>query len=79
VCPNWAAMLERLRDGRMSLGDFKTVTFGLQDYPGDDHFAMYTPETLSELLRGCGFERVEVVARERMNGACPEMELVAWS
>jgi predicted SAM-dependent methyltransferase len=78
VCPNWAAMLERLRDGRMSLADFKTVTFGLQDYEGDDHYAMYTPETLESLLHGCGFARTELLVRDRLNGLCPEMEIVAF-
>jgi hypothetical protein len=75
ICPNWGAMLERLNDGRMSLTDFKLLTFGAQDYEGDDHFAMYTPETLSSLLNDCGFARVEVVVTDRMNGLCPEMEL----
>jgi predicted SAM-dependent methyltransferase len=79
ICPNWEAMLERLHDGRMTLADFKTVTFGLQDYEGDDHFAMYTPDMLGRLLREVGFTQVEVVTRERMNGLCPEMELVARS
>lgn len=77
VCPNWAAMLDRQRDGRMSLSDFKFVTFGAQDYEGDDHFAMYTPETLRALLLDAGFTRVDEVVTERMNGLCPEMELVA--
>jgi SAM-dependent methyltransferase len=78
ICPNWQAMLDRLRRGEMSLADFKLLTFGGQDYEGDDHFAMYTPDTLSALLRESGFERVEVVAAERMNGICPEMEVVAY-
>lgn len=78
VCPNWAAMLERLQNGRMTLHEFKLVTFGWQDYENDDHFAMYTPETLRELLADVGFGRVEVVATDRMNGMCPEMELVAY-
>jgi predicted SAM-dependent methyltransferase len=77
VCPNWAAMLQRLQDGRMSLHDFKFVTFGAQDYEGDDHFSMYTPETLRGLLLDAGFGGVEVVVTERMNGLCPEMEIVA--
>jgi len=77
VCPNWAAMLRRLRDGEMSLPDFKFVTFGAQDYEGDDHFSMYTPETLRTLLLDAGFTDVDVVVPERMNGLCPEMELVA--
>jgi predicted SAM-dependent methyltransferase len=78
ICPNWGAMLERLKDGRMSLADFKLLTFGAQDYEGDDHFAMYTPATLTSLLNDCGFARVDLVAAERMNGMCPEMELLGY-
>jgi hypothetical protein len=78
ICPNWEAMLQRLQDGRMSLAEFKLVTFGAQDYEGDDHFAMYTPATLRQLLLECGFGRTEVVVAERMNGICPEMEILAF-
>lgn len=77
VCPNWSAMIERLNDGRMSLEEFRLLTFGAQDYEGDDHFAMYTPETLSEILRTVGFVDIEILALDRMNGICPEMEIVA--
>jgi predicted SAM-dependent methyltransferase len=77
VCPDWDAMLARLGDGRLPLRDFKTLTFGMQDYEGDDHFAMYTTATLGAALREAGFSEVQVVARDRMNGLCPEMELVA--
>lgn len=77
ICPNWAAMLERLHDGRMSMAAFKKVTFGAQDYEGDDHFAMYTPETLTVILNTAGFSKVKVKSKERMNGICPEMELTA--
>lgn len=38
---------------------------------------MYTPDTLRELLADVGFGRVEVLVTDRMNGMCPEMELVA--
>jgi len=70
-------MLARLHDGRMPIGVFKTITFGMQDYVGDDHFAMYTSETLSGVLRDAGFGDVQVLARDRINGLSPEMELVA--
>jgi hypothetical protein len=49
----------------------------MQDYEGDDHFAMYTAATLDAALRDAGFSEVQVLARDRMNGLCPEMELVA--
>jgi predicted SAM-dependent methyltransferase len=78
ICPNWEAMLARLNDGRMTIQEFKLLTFGGQDYEGDDHFAMYTPQTLSDLLSEAGFARVEVLVAERMNGLCPEMEVLAY-
>ena len=77
VCPNWAVMLKRVRDGQMTLQEFKLVTFGWQDYEGDDHFAMFTPETLRDLLVDVGFRHVDVLVTGRMNGMCPEMEIVA--
>ena len=78
ICPNWSAMLEKLTDGSLSLADFKRLTFGAQDYEGNDHQAMYTPDTLQSLLNECGFSRVEIIETERMNHICPEMELRAF-
>jgi hypothetical protein len=77
VCPNWEEMLRRTHEGEMTLEEFKVVTFGLQDYEGDDHFAMYSPETLVALLRDAGFDQVDVIASDRRNGLSTEMELVA--
>ena len=77
VCPNWEVMLERVGEGTMPYSDFKSVTFGAQDYAGDDHFAMYTPTSLSRILTEAGFTDVEVIVADRQNGLCPEMELVA--
>jgi hypothetical protein len=77
VCPNWEAMIERLQAGEMPYKVFKTLTFGLQDYDGDDHFAMYTPASLGDVISDGGFTDVELVVADRMNGMCPEMELIA--
>ncbi len=77
ACPNWAEMLRRLDAGAMTLEDFTTVTFGAQDYSGDDHFAMYTPATFTDLLVRSGFTAIEVMTEARQNGLCPEMEIVA--
>jgi glycogen(starch) synthase len=77
VCPNWEAMIERLQAGEMPYRVFKTLTFGLQDYEGDDHFAMYTPASLDEALHQAGFASVELIVADRQNGMCPEMELIA--
>jgi ubiquinone/menaquinone biosynthesis C-methylase UbiE len=77
VCPNWEAILRNFHQGSMSLARMKELTFGGQDYEGDDHFAMYTPVTLTELLAESGFSDVELLAVERDNSGCPEMELLA--
>ena len=77
VCPNWEAMIRDAAAGRISLGDLRTVTFGLQDYDGDDHLAMYGPDQLCALLAEEGFSEIEVVEPERPNGLCLEMEVIA--
>ncbi len=77
VTPNWAVLVEQLRTGERTWREFKTVTFGLQDYSGDDHFALYTPESLSELLERGGFGSITVLAERRQNGLSPELEIIA--
>jgi glycogen(starch) synthase len=77
VCPNWQVMLDRLQRGEMSLEDFHLVTFGGQEYEADTHFAMYTPETLSAALMDAGYHSIQIVAVQRQNGLCPEMEILA--
>jgi hypothetical protein len=77
ICPNLAAILESLNDGKLSMDDFRLLVFGGQEYVGDDHFAGYTPEGLHAMLRAVGFVDVETVVAARMDGICPEMEVVA--
>jgi predicted SAM-dependent methyltransferase len=77
VCPNWAVLIEQFNAGQITVDQLKQVTFGLQDYAGDDHFAMYTPDTLKQLLLETGFDNVEILEDRRQNGLSPEMELVA--
>lgn len=77
ICPDWRAMLARVQDGRLALEDFTLLTFGGQEYEGNDHFAMYTTDSLGDALHAAGFAAVTVVATDRLNGICPEMEIVA--
>jgi predicted SAM-dependent methyltransferase len=77
VCPNWQAVLDQLREGAISVSEFKRLTFGGQEHAGNDHLAMYTPETLTEVLRRAGFAGVNVLATDRPNGPWVEMELEA--
>jgi hypothetical protein len=77
VCPNGAAMIALWAKGDMEFPDLAQVMFGMQDYQGDDHFAMYSPETLARMLEEVGFADVRVVTEDRRNGLSIEMELLA--
>jgi cupin superfamily acireductone dioxygenase involved in methionine salvage len=70
-------MVRQLNESEITFEQFKHVTFGAQDYAGDDHFALYTPTTLERLLRAAGFESVDTLVTDRQNGLSPEMELIA--
>jgi hypothetical protein len=77
VVPDADAMIREFAAGRYGYADLREVTFGGQDYEGDFHYNMFTPESLSALLREAGFAKVEVTERGRRNGACFEFEIVA--
>jgi len=77
VCPDASALIQLVASGRISFEQFRTATFGLQDYSGDDHFAMYDAPSLTEMLERVGFVHVEVVEVGRRNVGTHEMELTA--
>jgi predicted SAM-dependent methyltransferase/tetratricopeptide (TPR) repeat protein len=77
VVPDGAAMLAYAGSGDYKFEEFREVLFGAQDYIGDYHYAMYTPDSLTDLLREVGFESVEVLVEGRRNGLCYEFEIAA--
>lgn len=77
VTPDAETMIEETAAGRMAFDDLQRVTFGDQEYDGDFHFAMYTPESFAGLLSEVGFTNVEIVERGRRNGLCYEFEIQA--
>jgi len=78
VCPDLSALVNSAATENLSMDQLAVAIFGLQDYSGDDHLAMYTPDSLTEMLLEAGFAKVEVVASGRRNGGTYEMELLAW-
>jgi len=76
VVPDAAAMLSAFAAGQMSYEDLREVTFGGQEYEGDFHFNMYTPESMATLLSGAGLTDLEVEAQGRRNGLCLEFQIV---
>ncbi len=77
VVPDAQGMIEAYGKGEFSFEQFRHVTFGAQDYDGDFHFAMFTPESLTKLLLEVGFEDVVVHVANRENGDCREFEISA--
>ena len=69
ITPDAAAMIEETAAGRMPFDDLQRVTFGDQEYDGDFHFAMFTPESFADILAEAGFADVEIVERGRRNGS----------
>jgi predicted SAM-dependent methyltransferase len=77
VVPDGEAMLAKAADGSYAFHDFREVLFGSQDYTGDFHYNMFTPDSLSELLSEAGFRDITVPARARKYGRCYEFEIRA--
>lgn len=77
VVPDGEAMLAGLAAGSYAFEDFREVLFGAQDYAGDFHFSLFTPQSLTKLLQEAGFIKVQVPAKARRNGKCFEFEIVA--
>ena len=77
ITPNWQAMMDGYINKQVAYRDLLEVTFGSQEYAGNYHYNLFTPDSLSELLRDSGFSGIVVVAPSRRNGICLEMEVEA--
>lgn len=77
ITPDAAAMIAAAGAGTYGFEDFREVLFGAQDYEGDYHFNLLTPDSMTELLKKVGFIDVEVPIAGRRNGKCFEFEIVA--
>lgn len=77
VVPDAATMIDKYKSGEMPWEDLREVTFGGQDYAGDFHYDMFTPESLKALLEEAGFEDVSFPVTGRLNGRCYEMAVFA--
>jgi predicted SAM-dependent methyltransferase len=77
ITPDGAAMLAGVGSGTYAFEEFREVVFGAQDYVGDYHYNMFTPDSLGRLLEEAGFRRVTVPITGRRNGKCFEFEISA--
>lgn len=77
VVPDVDAMMREYVAGRYEYDKLREVVYGSQDYDGDFHYNMYTPESLSRILSDTGFVAIDIVARGRVNGMSLEFEIGA--
>lgn len=77
VVPDAEAMIKNYVAGTYPYDDLREVIYGAQDYDGDFHYNMFTPEHLVRLLSEAGLEDVVLVESGRQNGRCYEFELRA--
>ena len=77
VVPDAEAMIKNYVAGTYPYDDLREVIYGAQDYDGDFHYNMFTPEHLVRLLTEAGFGDVVLVESGRQNGKCYEFELRA--
>ncbi len=77
VVPDAEAMIREYSVGRYPYSDLREVIYGSQDYDGDFHYNMFTPEALETLLLEAGFRELVIPVRGRKNGACFEFEITA--
>jgi predicted SAM-dependent methyltransferase len=77
VVPDAEAMISHYALGDYPYEDMREVIYGAQDYDGDFHFNMFTPDSLKTLLSEAGFNEPKVIESGRKNGRCYEFEIVA--
>jgi predicted SAM-dependent methyltransferase len=75
VVPDAEAMIREYSNGRYPYDDMREVMYGAQDYDGDFHFNMFTPQALSTLLLEAGFKNPVLIESGRKNGRCYEFEI----
>lgn len=78
ITPDAKAMILEYVSGAYPYNDMREVMYGAQDYNGDFHYNMFTPDHLAALLLEAGFCNISVEAEGRRNGKCYEMEISAY-
>ncbi|MBN3824752.1 hypothetical protein G3O00_14130 [Burkholderia sp. Ac-20384] len=77
IVPDAEAMIREYSNGTYPYDDLREVMYGGQDYDGDFHFNMFTPDSMIKLLTEAGFETPTIIDRGRKNGRCYEFEITA--
>jgi hypothetical protein len=77
VAPDGDAMLRAVNSGEMTFDDFKEVLFGGQDYDGDFHYNLVSPQSFARALERAGFVEITEEYSGKRNGKCFEFKILA--
>ncbi len=78
IVPDIAEMAKLFASGGMVFDDFARVVMGAQEYDGNYHYAVFSEQSVCNILSEIGFTDIEVLASKRKNDICLEMEIVAY-
>lgn len=78
IAPDGQTMVAEYAGGRYPFDQFRAVLYGEQDYEGDYHFNLLTPESLEKILLNAGFSNIKLIEQGRRNGQCYEFEMEAF-
>jgi len=78
IVPDAEAMIRAFTVGQMTFDELREVTFGLQEYMGDQHYTMFSQASLCGILDEAGLPNAKILASGRRNGVCFEMEIEAF-
>lgn len=77
IVPDAGSMMRSWSRGDLDFDTLRLITYGQQEYDGDFHFTMFTPQSLGQMLQQAGFVEISTVAEGRPNGLCLEFEIAA--
>lgn len=77
VAPDGEAMLSQFAAGQYTFENFRMVLFGAQEYEGDFHFNLLTPDSIKDLLTEAGFIDIRFLAKARKNDIAFEFDVTA--
>ena len=76
ILPDLESMIIHYKENNYNISDLREVLYGLQEYPGDIHYALYGQSELKGIFDNLGMN-AEYVFTGRRNGKCYDMELKA--
>ena len=75
ILPDLEAMIKHYNSQTYKIEDMREVLYGLQEYPGDIHYALYGYAELKQIFENCGLIAAYSFT-ERKNGKCYDMCLI---